>query len=384
MSEGGLGGDRKAPQIAMTPILTVGNLYITPYSLMILAGALAGILLIWRKQFVRPLLPAVLLGALLFGHLFWVLFCPYDYEAAEGRLYMILRPWQGGYTLYGALLGGALGALVAGKAAGVKWVDALDALAPGACAVILFARVGEVFTGEGIGRFAEVEWTHFFPLAVCTDADFDEWKYIVWFWEALVALILLVVLLKRERKALRGQQTVLFLIVLGTTQILLEQMRRDNYLRIIVFVPVNQLAAIATLLILLVVLLVRHKPGAAETGWTIAAFVSAALAVMAAEFLFDKIEYLPWMNAAVAVAAVSFAGLMWVRRKQKGILPAAVICLIAAALLITYNLNDWNDFDPEPADTMFRFALLYGIMAVNLVAAGITVWSAGTSRKPSP
>ena len=90
------------------------------------------------------------------------------------------------------------------------------------------------------------------------------------------------------------------------------------------------------------------------------------------------------MNAAVAVAAVSFAGLMWVRRKQKGILPAAVICLIAAALLITYNLNDWNDFDPEPADTMFRFALLYGIMAVNLVAAGITVWSAGTSRKPSP
>ena len=357
----------------MTPILSVGNLYITPYSLMILAGVLVGILLVWRKPAISPLLPAVILGALLFGHLFWVLFCPYDFEAAEGKLYMILRPWEGGYTLYGALLGGALGALIAGKVAGVKWIDALDALAPGACAVICFARIGELFTGEGIGRFAEVEWTQFFPLAVCTDADFGEWKYVVWFWEALAALILLLFLLKRERRAPRGHQTVLFLTVLGTTQILFEQMRRDNYLRLIVFVPVNQLAALATLIALLVVLLVRRKPGRAKTVWSIAAFVFAALAVMAAEFLFDKIEYLPWMNAAVAASVVSFAGMQWVWRKQKGILPAVVFCCVAAALLITYNLNDWNDFDPEPADTMFRFALLYGIMAVNLVSVGLTI-----------
>lgn len=357
----------------MTPILSLGNLYITPYSLMILAGALAGILLVWKKRNIRPLLPAVLLGALFFGHLFWVLFCPFDYEAAEGKLYMILRPWQGGYTIYGALLGGALGALIAGKAAGIKWVDALDALAPGACAAIVFARIGEVFTGEGIGRFAEVEWTHFFPVAFCTDPDFDEWKYIVWFWEALAALVLLVVLLKREKKAPRGHQAALFITVLGATQILLEQMRRDNYLRLIVFVPVNQLAALATLIAVLVVLFVSRKPGKAKTLWSAAAFVFASLAVMAAAFLFDKIEYLPWMNAAVSVSVLSFAGMLWIWRKQKGILPAVLFCVVSAALLITYNLNDWNDFDPEPADTMFRFALLYGLMAVNLISIGMTV-----------
>ena len=104
----------------MKPLLTLGPLYVTPYSLTILAGVLAGLLLVWRNKAVRPLLPAVILGALLLGHVCWCLFCPPDLEAAEGIFFMMLRPWQGGYTLYGALLGGALGALIAGKAAKVK------------------------------------------------------------------------------------------------------------------------------------------------------------------------------------------------------------------------------------------------------------------------
>ena len=132
----------------MTPLFNAGPLYVTPYSLMILLGVLAGVGLSLRKQQVRPLLPAVLLGALVFGHLVWVLFCPYDYEAPEGKLHMILRPWEGGYTLYGALLGGAVGALLFGRVYGVKWRESLDALTPGACAAIFFARIGEAFTGD--------------------------------------------------------------------------------------------------------------------------------------------------------------------------------------------------------------------------------------------
>ena len=112
----------------MTPLWTLGSLHVTPYSLMILLGALAGVALSLRKKEVRPLLPAVILGALILGHAVWVLFCPFDLEAAEGKGYMLLHIWEGGYTLYGALLGGALGALIAGKLAGVRWLDALDAL----------------------------------------------------------------------------------------------------------------------------------------------------------------------------------------------------------------------------------------------------------------
>ena len=362
----------------MTPLWTIGSLNVTPYSLMILLGALAGTALSLRKKQIRPLLPAVILGALIFGHVVWVLFCPFDLEAAEGKGYMILHIWEGGYTIYGALLGGALGALIAGKIARVRWLDALDALAPGACAVIFFARIGEYFTGEGIGRLAEVEWTHFFPLSVCTyhddfDAAFDEWRYVIWFWEALAALILLLILLKREKKSLPGHQTAVFLTVLGTSQILLEQMRRDNYLRLIVFVRFNQLAALATLIIVLAVLLIRYKPGTVKTICCLATLVLAGLADMASEFVFDKFEYAFWMYLSMPLAAAACAVMLFVWRGKKALLPALLICGATAALLIAYASKSWDEFELEPIDDMIRYAILYGTMIVDLICIGLAI-----------
>ena len=357
------------------PLWTLGPLNVTPYSLLVFLGALTGTLLCVRKKHVRPLLPAVVLGALVFGHVCWVLFCPYDLEAYEGKGYMLLRPWLGGYTLYGALLGGALGALAAGKLAGVKWLDALDALAPGACAVIAFARVGEFFTGEGVGRLAEVEWTHFFPLSVCTYGDeyFQEWKYAIWFWEALAALVLLVLLLSREKKAPRGRQTVLFLTVLGTSQILLEQMRRDTYLRVIIFVRVNQLAALMTLIAVLVVLLVRRKPGKAKTILCLVTMLTAALADMASEFVFDKYEYVPWLYLSMPLAAVSASAMLWAWKKGRGILPAVLVCAATAALLAGYASQDWLNEELTPLRDLVRFLILYGTMAVDLACMALSI-----------
>ena len=90
----------------MNPILTIGPCSITPFSLMILAGALAGVALVWPKKPIRPLLPLTILGAVLFGHAVWALFCPTDFDTGEGFFAMLPRFWEGGYTLYGALLGG--------------------------------------------------------------------------------------------------------------------------------------------------------------------------------------------------------------------------------------------------------------------------------------
>ena len=69
----------------MTPLWTIGEFTVTPYSLMILLGALAGAALSLRKKQIRSLLPAVILGALILGHVVWVLFCPSDLESAEGK-----------------------------------------------------------------------------------------------------------------------------------------------------------------------------------------------------------------------------------------------------------------------------------------------------------
>lgn len=359
----------------MTPLFTLGPLSVTPYSLLVFAGAVAGTALSFRHKAIRPLLPSVILGALVFGHLFWVLFCPADLEAPEGIGWMLLRPWQGGYTLYGALLGGAIGALIAGRLSGVRWLEAMDALAPGACAVILFGRIGEYFTGEGIGRWTEVEWMHFFPLSICTyqDESWQEWRYVAWFWEALAALILLILLLRRAKKAPAGHQTVLFLTGLGISQILLEQMRQDHYLRIITFVRVNQLAALASMIAVLVTLLVRRRPSAPKVFWSLAVLVLASLADMASEFVFDKYEYAPWMYIAMPLAAASASAMLWVWRGRKGILPALLICAATAALLIAYSAKAWDEFELEPLEEVLRFHLLYGTMAVDLLCIGLAI-----------
>ena len=42
-------------------------------------------------------------------------------------------------------------------------------------------------------------------------------------------------------------------------------------------------------------------------------------------------------------------------------------------LMICYNTTNWNDFDPEPVDDMIRFALLYGMMGLDLLCIGLTI-----------
>ncbi|MER1994394.1 MAG: hypothetical protein ABS897_10190, partial [Eubacteriales bacterium] len=205
------------------------------------------------------------------------------------------------------------------------------------------------------------------------DDFYEEWRYLVWFWEALVALILLIVLLRMERKAPRGHRTAVFLTVLGTTQILLEQMRRDNYLRLIIFVRVNQLAALITLIIVLAVLLIRYRPGKTAVILSLAVLVLAGLADMASEFVFDKFEYAPYLYLSMPLAAAAFAALMLTQKKKHGILPAVLVCAATAALLIAYASKDWNEIEITPELDMIRFAILYATMAVDLLCIGLTI-----------
>ena len=126
----------------MTPVLTLGPLTVTPFGLLVFAGAVCGVLLsLLRKKDIGPALPFVVLGALLFGHMWWAFFCPPGYSAEIGTLQLALRIWEGGYTLYGALFGGLLGAVIGTKLSGLHLTDTLDAMAPGACILLILCRL---------------------------------------------------------------------------------------------------------------------------------------------------------------------------------------------------------------------------------------------------
>lgn len=359
----------------MTVLFQSGSLRLTAYGLCILAGVLAGVQLCIPKKKVLPVLPWVIAGALILGHAFWVFFCPSAYTEGIGTFGLMLQLWRGGYTLYGALLGGALGALAGARLQKLRPLEVLDALAPGACAAILFGRLGEYFSGQGFGNMVEQESFCFFPVAYCTynDGDYQEWSYAVWLWEALAALVLLGILLLLLRKAPEGRKTAVFITFLGTTQILLEQMRRDDFVRLNPFVRFSQIAAALTILALLIYLCVRYRPSALQVCLTFAALLAAVAAVMMVEFVFDKPQMTWILYLSLAASAVLFWALLSVARKGNAALPSGMFCLATVLLLLLHAMGSWEQ------DSI----LLYAMMALSLSAVG-TVVAVNLPRKEPP
>ena len=348
----------------MEPILTLGPLSVTPYSLMMLCGAAAGILIAARNRRIRPALPGMVICALVFAHLFWALF---NMEETETPLMQFVQFWRGGYTLYGAVFGALLAAWVAAGRLKVRLAEITDAAAPGAAAAILLGRLGEYFSGAGYGSIVEEGSPCFFPLAYITyqEEEYIEWSYAVWAWEAAAALVMLCVLLHVGRRARQGEATAVFLTLLGTTQILLEQFRQDDYVVTFnSFVRFSQVAAVVTLVILLLLLIRCHHPGALRAGLSALTFVLAALTVVFAEFAFDKPAFDLWMRLGIGLSAVSAAAMLRAFRGWEGILPGGVLLLLAAILLLLHCLGKWES----------EVLLLYMITASSVSVMGITLY----------
>ena len=359
----------------MNPILTLGPLNVTPFGLMVFAGAVAGVLLSLRKRENLAVLPFVILGALIIGHMWWTFFCPPAYTAQEGVAALMLRIWDGGYTLYGALFGGFLGAVIGAKLQKLDLVKTLDSLAPGACAALLLCRLGEHFSGQGFGESVYDENLWFFPVSFCTyqEEGYQEWSYAVWAWEAIAALILLIFLLARAKKARRGEQTILFITGLGASQIVLEQMRRDDFVRLNPFVRFSQIAALLSIIAILIILTIRRRP---EKKVVIASFtelVLASLAIAFAEFVFEKPQFLIPLYASFIATVLGLGVLLWITRGKRSLPFSILFALPAAALLAVHMADQWDD------DAW----LLYGMIALSAIAISVVIFVNASRKKQS-
>ena len=205
-----------------------------------------------------------------------------------------LRVWgaASGAAFWGAVGGVCLAALIAGRITGEKVSAMLDALAPSAALGIAISRFAENSIGEGIGPGVEAEGLQFFPLAVMN--EWEEWDYALFLLEGLVGLLILLLLLTRGRKLRDGYRARMFLILYSSSQIVLEALRRDSFLRWL-FVRVSQLNAALVLLGLAVFGLLRwlrrpEKDRMSVKGmiWNGTLFVLMVPAIIALEFAIDK------------------------------------------------------------------------------------------------
>ena len=362
----------------MKPLLTLGALQVTPYGLLIFAGAVAGALLVLRRKEARASLPFVLLLSLICGHVVWCLLSDTYMEYHGSKL--LYQIWRGGDTLYGVVAGGALGALIGSLISREKFLDVTDALAPGAAAALFFARIAEYWSNQGFGHSLDafVDSTDTpgmvnlftFPLSYIPLNELEEfgedasWYYAVWFWEAIAALAILAVLLIR-RKGRRGDRTFIFLGALGLTQILFEQLRQDEKVMLTGFVSFTQIAALVSIIAVLIALIALRRPGWLKAVLAFAVLICAGLTVMCTEFVLDtKTKYVPYLYLSAAGTAIFAAALLIVARKRDGLLPAGMTALAGGILILTYMLED----------PFYRGSLiLYSYMAWALAAIGIAV-----------
>lgn len=165
--------------------------------------------------------------------------------------------WQNGQMMYGGLLGVVLALLLAG---GRKALRLMDAYAPSAALMLAFARVVEGLCGQGYGEYwyAESLLPCRFPLMVY-DPYYEGWAWALFMAEAAIAILLFLVLITRK-PAFEGDHMLLLWGLYASAQIVLESLRRDEFLRW-GFVRVEEVASAVVILAVLILLWVRSGRG---------------------------------------------------------------------------------------------------------------------------
>ena len=204
-------------------------------SLTLAVGAVLALLLGWlrgRKSGICPkrLLLCTIAAPVLtafFSHLCYCLVCVAEVAYSQTIGYWFAF-WQNGQMMYGGILGAVIALAITG---GKERFCLMDAYAPSAALMIAFARVAEGFSGQGYGEYWYGESDFFcrFPF-MAYDPYYESWAWSLFMAGAVIAAALFVVLLKRK-PAFAGDHMLTLLGMYASAQVVLESLRRDEFLR---------------------------------------------------------------------------------------------------------------------------------------------------------
>jgi len=144
----------------------IGPLTIHFYALCILAGIVVATLLTNHRLTKRGAEPWVVVDiallavplAIIGARAFHVLTHPGFYFGDDKDIWAIFRIWEGGIAIFGALIGGAIGAWLGCKWTGIRFWSFADALAPGLLLAQAMGRFGNWFNQELFGLPTDLPW----------------------------------------------------------------------------------------------------------------------------------------------------------------------------------------------------------------------------------
>ena len=233
----------------------------------------------------------------------------------------------GGYTLFGALLGGVLALALTARRTRQPWGRIADALCAPAALVVALGRLAEGLVGQGYGWYVEDWFDPMNGMSLFHPEEFDgllrfpfavqdmygEWSWAVFVLEALLALVIGALALRRGEGRRPGDTALRALLNLCAAQILCESLRQDAVLRF-GFVRVSQVLGAAVAVALLVYGCLRmERPTPARVAVPVVGTLASAGIVVAMEFALEKkivlLEALP-MDVCYLLTALACLGLV--------------------------------------------------------------------------
>jgi prolipoprotein diacylglyceryl transferase len=253
---------------------SLGPLTIHTYALCIIAGIIAAVLITQRRLGKRGAEPGTVLDVIIWavplgivGARFYHVFTHVgDYFYPGANVWAIFAIWDGGNALYGSLLGGAVGAWIGCRIAGIRLWSFADALAPAMLVAQAIGRLGNWFNHELFGLPTTLPWgleiessNPKFPEGLAEGTLFHPLFLYEMIWNLVgVAIILLL----ERRIALRwGKAFAVYLIWYGLGRSWLEAIRIDPTSDGLLGVPANVWASFVAIglgIALFVIQSIRH------------------------------------------------------------------------------------------------------------------------------
>ncbi|NEM90188.1 prolipoprotein diacylglyceryl transferase [Galbitalea soli] len=192
---------------------------------------------------------------------------PDDYFAAGKNLASVLYIWEGGLSIFGALLGGAIGALIVSRLSGLRFWSFADAVVPGLLIGQVIGRLGDWFRQDYFGLPTELPWglainrpNDAVPIGLADSTLFQPVFLYEMIWNLIAVVVLL--LIERQFRLRWGRLFALYLVAYGAGRIWFESIRIDPTMTVL-GLRVNVWAAIALVVvgILLSLAQPRRHPG---------------------------------------------------------------------------------------------------------------------------
>lgn len=247
------------------------SVQIHAYALFILAGIVIACLLTGYRLRQRGAdgwlivdvgLWAVLLG-IIGARAFHVITHPDDYFGAGMDPLEVIRIWNGGIAIFGALIGGAVGVWLGCRITGLRFTAMADAIAPGLLIAQAIGRLGNYFNHELFGAPTTLPWgleieatNPAFPVGLPAETLFHPTFLYEVIWNLLGAALILY--LDRRRHLQWGRSIALYLIWYGIGRSIWETIRVDPS-EVFFGIRTNVWAAFAAIAIGLIIWIVQTR-----------------------------------------------------------------------------------------------------------------------------